>query len=141
MKSYLRYLYAISAVPLIVLLRYALLPLIGYSIPYITLFPVTVGVALLAGLGPSVVTGFLGSIIIDYLFVEPLYTVEFDIAHFTRTTVVVLTSVFVGYVGDALRAARARAEKQALALRESREDLNRAQAVAHSRSQIKRSSS
>jgi PAS domain S-box-containing protein len=131
MKNYLRYVYAILAVPLIVLLRFALLPLIGYGIPYITLFPVTVGVALFAGLGPSVLAGFLGSIIIDYLFVEPLYVIEFDIAHFTRTTVVVLTSAFVGYVGDVLRTARAKAEEQARQLRESHQDLNRAQAVAH----------
>jgi PAS domain S-box-containing protein len=131
MKNYLRYLYALLAVPLVVLLRFALMPLTGPGIPYVTLFPVTVAVALLAGLGPSVLTGFLGSIIIDYLFVPPLHIIEFDIAHITRTTVVVLTSVFVGYVGDALRAARAKAEKQAHALRESQIDLNRAQAVAH----------
>ena len=130
-RSYLRYVYAILAVPLVVALRYALLPFIGYGIPYLTLFPVTVAVALLAGLGPSVVTGLLGSIVIDYLFVEPLYATEFDIAHFTRTSVVVLTSVFVGYVGDMLRAARTKAEQQALALRDNQMDFNRAQAVGN----------
>ncbi len=128
-KNYLRYLYGLLAVPVGVLLRYALVPLIGTGIPYITLFPVTVAVALLAGMGPSILTGFLSSIIIDYLFVEPLYTIEFDVAHVTRTSVVVLTSVFVGYVGQVLRVARVRAEEQALALRDSQQDFNRAQSV------------
>ncbi|MBN2018863.1 MAG: PAS domain-containing protein [Sedimentisphaerales bacterium] len=131
MKKYLRYIYAILAVPLTIVLRYALLPLIGPGIPYITLFPVTVGVALIAGLGPAVLTGLFGSIIIDYLFLEPQNSWEFDVAQVTRTSVLVLTSVFVGYIGNALRAARARAEKQALALLESQHDLKHAQAVAN----------
>ncbi len=106
-----------------VILRFALLPLIGTGIPYITLFPVMVAVALLAGLGPAILTGFLSSIIIDYLFIEPLYELVFDVPHITRLTVVVLTSVFVGYVGDWLRAAKAKAEKQAIALKQERDKM------------------
>jgi PAS domain S-box-containing protein len=131
MKSYLRYVYAILAVPLAILLRFALLPLTGPGTPYITLFPVTVAVALLAGLGPAILTGILGSIAIDYLFIPPLYAIELDIPGISRMAVMILTSAFVGYVGDVLRTARSKAEQQALALRESQEDLNRAQAVAH----------
>jgi len=77
------------------------------------------------------VTGFLGSIIIDYLFITPLYSIQLDVAHFTRAGVIVLTSVFVGYVGDSLRAARAKAEGQALTLRKSEERLKRSQEIAH----------
>jgi PAS domain S-box-containing protein len=124
-------LYALLAAPLAILLRYALMPLIGSGSPYVTLFPATVAVALLAGFGPAILTGILGSITIDYLFIEPLHAITIDIAHFTRMAVVVLTSAFVGYVGDVLRAARTKAEQQALALRESQADLNRAQAVAN----------
>jgi len=131
MKNYLRYVYAILAVPVAIVLRFALMPLIGHGVPYITLFPVTVGVALLAGMGPSIVTGFLGSIIIDYLFITPPYSIDLDVAHFTRAGVIVLTSVFVGYVGDSLRAARAKAEGQALTLRKSEERLKRSQEIAH----------
>jgi PAS domain S-box-containing protein len=130
-KDYLRYLYALLAVPLVILLRYALMPLIGPGIPYITLFPVSIAVALLAGMGPAILTGFLGSIAIDYLFIEPLYAIEFDLPSISRIAVVILTSAFVGYVGEVLRAARAKAEQQALALRDSQADLNRAQTVAH----------
>lgn len=45
MKNYLRYVYAILAVPVIVLTRFALMPLIGPGTPYVTLFPVSVAVA------------------------------------------------------------------------------------------------
>ena len=131
MKNYLRYSYALLAIGIIVGWRYAMVPLIGYGIPYITLFPVTVAVALFAGMGPSIVTGLVGAIIIDYAFIEPLYTIKMDVAHITRTTVVVLTSAFVGYVGSVLRAARIKAEQQARQLRESQEDLHRAQAVGN----------
>jgi len=130
-KTYLRYLYALLAVPLVIILRFALMPLVGPGIPYITLFPVTVAVALLAGLGPAILTGIIGSIVTDYFFIEPLYSIDFDIAGISRMAVVTLTSVFVGYVGDVLRTARAKAEQQALALRDSQADLHRAQAVAH----------
>ena len=58
MKNYLRYLYGLLAIPLSLLLRAALIPFTD-SIPYIMLFPVTVAVALLAGLGPAILTGFL----------------------------------------------------------------------------------
>ncbi len=131
MKNYLRYVYAILAVPLAILLRFALVPLIGYGIPYIMLFPVTVGVALLAGLGPAILTGLMGSIITDYFFIPPVHTITADIPHITRAAVMVLTSVFVGYVGDMLKAAREKAEKQALALSESEARLKRSQEIAH----------
>ena len=131
MKNYLRYLYALLAVPLAILLRFVLTPLMGIGTPYVTLFPVTVGVALLAGIGPAILTGILGSIVIDYFFIPPLHTLIIDVEHVTRIAVVVLTSVFVGYVGDMLRAARAKAEKQAMILRDNQMDLNRAQAVAN----------
>ena len=101
LKNYVRYLYALLAIPLSILLRFILLPLIGSGVPYIVLFPVTVGVALLAGLGPAILTGFLGAIITDYFFIEPLHIIAFDVPHITRAAVMVLTSVFVGYVGDA----------------------------------------
>ena len=131
MKNYLRYIYAILAIPLAILLRFAVVPLIGYGIPYIILFPVTTAVALLAGLVPAVLTGLLGSVITDYFFIPPLHEITVDIPHITRTSIMVLTSIFVGYIGQMLRAGRAKAELQALALRQSEERLKRAQEIAH----------
>jgi PAS domain S-box-containing protein len=131
MKSYLHYVYAILAVPVAILLRFALIPLTGHGTPFITLFPATVIVALLGGMGPAVLTGIFGVLVADYFFVPPLHSIDIGIDFWSRSAVVVLTSTFVGYVGAVLRDARAKAEQQALALRDSQKDLNRAQAVAH----------
>ena len=130
MKDYLRYFYAILAVPVVILSRFALLPLTGHGTPFITLFPATVIITLLGGMGPAILTGVLGVLISDYFFIEPQHSWDFGIEFLSRTAVVVLTSVFVGYVGSILRQARSRAEEQAVELNRSRKDLNRAQTVA-----------
>ncbi len=130
MKNYLHYFYAILAIPVVILTRFALLPLTGHGTPFITLFPATVIIALLGGMGPAILTGVLGVLITDYFFIPPLHSWDFGIEFWSRTAVVVLTSVFVGYVGAVLRQARSRAEEQAVELNRSREDLNRAQTVA-----------
>ncbi len=118
-RQLVKYVYALLAVPLAILLRLALTPLLGPGVQYITIYAVTASVAVLGGKGPAIVAGFLGAILTDYLFVEPFYMLDINVPFISRTAVVVLTSAFVGYVGDMLRAARARAENQAEALRES----------------------
>jgi PAS domain S-box-containing protein len=131
MKSYLHYVYAILAVPVAILLRFALIPLTGHGTPFITLFPATVIVALLGGMGPAVLTGTFGVLVADYFFIPPLHSLDISIDFWSRSAVVVLTSTFVGYIGAVLRDARAKAEQQTLVLRDSQKDLNRAQAVAN----------
>ena len=121
MTNIFRYLYAILAVPLIIVLRFALMPLIGPGIPYITLFPVSVAVGLLAGLGPAVLTGLLGSLVADYFFIPPLYTIRWSVEVVSRMIIVTSTSAFVGYVGARLRAAREKAEQYASVLRAGEE--------------------
>ena len=106
MKSYLRYAYAILAVPLSVLLRFAIMPLTGPGTPFIVLFPATVIVALLGGMGPAVLTGVLGVLVSDYFFITPLHSFDLSFDFWSRSAVVVLTSTFVGYVGKVLREAK-----------------------------------
>jgi PAS domain S-box-containing protein len=130
MKNYLRYCYAILAIPVVILTRFALLPLTGHGTPFITLFPATVIIALLGGMGPAVLTGVLGVLLMDYFFIPPLHSWDIGIEFWSRTAVVILTSTFVGYVGAVLRQARIRAEEQTIELSRSREDLKRAQTVA-----------
>ncbi len=113
------YVYALLAAPLAVLLRLALMPLLGPGVQYITIFAVTAGVAVLGGLGPAVVAAFLGAVLTDYFFIAPLYVFHFNVPFISRTAVVVLTSAFIGYVGDMLRGARIKAESHAEALRKS----------------------
>jgi PAS domain S-box-containing protein len=114
-----KYVYALLAVPLAILLRLAMMPLLGQGVQYITIYAVTASVAVLGGLGPALVTGLLGAILTDYFFVEPRYDFAINVPFISRTAVVVLTSAFVGYVGDMLRAALAKAESHAEVLQES----------------------
>lgn len=130
MKNHLRYFYALLAIPVVILTRFALLPATGHGTPFITLFPATVVIALLGGMGPAILTGVLGVLISDYFFIEPLHSWNLGTEFLSRSTIVVLTSVFVGYIGAVLREARSKAEKQAIELDKSREDLKRAQTVA-----------
>jgi PAS domain S-box-containing protein len=130
MKNYLHYFYAILVIPVVILARIALIPLIGHGTPFITLFPATIIIALLGGMGPAVLTGILGVLISDYFFIPPLHSWDMSIEFWFRSAIVILTSVFVGYVGAVLRQARAKAEKQALELNRSRDELKRAQTVA-----------
>jgi PAS domain S-box-containing protein len=120
-KNRVRYIYTILSVPFIVLARYAIQPLVGSGVPYITLFPGTVIVALLSGLGPAIVSGILSSIAVDYFFIPPLYAIELTVEGISRLLIVTLTSAFVGYVGTMLRTARDKAEEQSNALRVSEE--------------------
>jgi PAS domain S-box-containing protein len=131
MKNYGRYIYAILAVPAAVLLRYAIIPWAGPGTPFITLFPATVLVALLGGMGPAVLTGLLGVLAMDFFFIPPLHSIDITMEFWARSAVVVLTSTYVGYVGKVLREARTRAEKQADELKNNQADLNRAQTVAN----------
>lgn len=111
------------AVAAAILLRYGLVPLVGPGLPYVTLFPAMVIVSLLAGLGPAIVTGIIGGLAADYFFISPLFTANLDSSHLARLAIVILTSAFVGYVGDSLRAARLKAEKQSLALKKAHAEL------------------
>jgi signal transduction histidine kinase len=79
-----------------------------------------------AGMGPAILTGFLGSLAIDYYFIPPLYSIDFDVPSISRIVIVVLTSAFVGYVGEILRAARKKAEQQASDLQNSEQQLRQA---------------
>jgi PAS domain S-box-containing protein len=116
-----RYIFALLAVPLAIGLRFALTPLIGQGVPYVTLFAVTAIVAVLGGAGPAILNGILAAVLTDYFFVEPLHVLDFNLHFISRTAVVVVTSGFIGHVGDALRSARNRAQEQASALRASLE--------------------
>ena len=119
MKIFLRYFYALLAIIPIVLLRDALVPLIGYGIPYITLFPITAFVALVLGAGPAVLTTIISIFIIDYFFVPPLYKWEMDLTFQVRLAVVLLGNLVIAFIGNSLKNARQNAEKQTRALAES----------------------
>lgn len=106
-------------------------PLYEFPIPYVLL---TMLVALLFGEGPAILAFVLGFFAFDYFFIPPLYTI-FPQAEtqqgWTALTAYLIGSAIVGFATIMMRRARQRIQRIANQLREIQQDLNRAQAVAH----------
>jgi PAS domain S-box-containing protein len=114
-----RYALAIALTLVTVLLRWALIPVIGSGTIYITLFPAMVIVAVTFGAGPGLVGNALGIAITErFLFAstgESAYTLSLAV----RSALMLLTTFYVGRVGERLRIARRRADAEASAAREA----------------------
>lgn len=121
----LRYAAAITAVLGAAALRPFADPVFGEGTPYLTLYPVSTVVALLAGLGPAAIATFIGCVVTEYAHAEPMDGLNVTAAVAARVGVVVLSAVLVGYVGRRLRAITARAEAQSARLEVAREESSR----------------
>src|SRR5918998_6606532 len=66
-----RYAVAILSIALATAARFALDPALGDHLPYVTYFVAIMVVAWFGGLGPSLVTLILGSLVATYFFVPP----------------------------------------------------------------------
>jgi signal transduction histidine kinase len=69
-----RYAGAALGTLLALLLRAALTPLLGASLPYITLFPAIAFAALFCGVGASLVSGVVALLAVRYLFLQPAHS-------------------------------------------------------------------
>src|SRR6266536_1373841 len=67
-----QYGFALVAVAVAALLRYSLDITLGFSQPFILFYPTIMLVALLAGLGPSLLATVVSAMFAAYLFLEPL---------------------------------------------------------------------
>jgi len=118
-SAYSRYGLAVAAVVAAVLVRWALNPLLGTRIPYLTIYPAMMVVAVSLGSGPALVTTLLGVLLAELFFVEPVVSLTLTPSLGVRALILVLASFYVGRVGERLRAARARAEAEAAAARQA----------------------
>jgi signal transduction histidine kinase len=69
-----RYAVAVLATVVALLVRWALNPLLGSSVPYITLFPAVAFCAWYCGVGPSIVSVVLALIGAGYWFLSPIHS-------------------------------------------------------------------
>src|SRR3569832_2242468 len=72
------YLWAITATAVAVLLRFALSPVVGVRLPFITLFPAVFVSAYLGGFGPTILTTAIGIVVGVFWFSEPTYAATFS---------------------------------------------------------------
>jgi PAS domain S-box-containing protein len=110
----LRYGLALILVPISILLRYAMAPLLGAGEEYVTVFPAIVLAAILAGRGPAILTGVLGSLAAAYFFLPAL-----NFPALSGIVMVILTGILAGWLAQRLRDALATTQAQAKALAES----------------------
>src|SRR5437879_10726271 len=102
-----RYAFAASATVIALLIRLALNPLLGDSVPYITLFPAVAFCAWYCGVGPSALSLVLAFIGAQYWFNPPLHSLRI---HDTPQAVASLTFLLVSVVLIAMGEARRRRE-------------------------------
>ncbi len=108
-----RYFFALVAVVLATLLRFALVPALGAGVPFLLYFPTVALCAWLGGLGPGLFATALGAIAAWYFFIPPYFSLTI-----TGPSVVVqiglftLVSAFISALTEALHKAERRAREQ-----------------------------
>jgi K+-sensing histidine kinase KdpD len=94
--------------------RALLTPVLGYELPFITLFPAVFVAAWLGGLGPAVVAATAGAGAALYLFFPDALSFPYTatVAHL-GAAIFVVTGIAVGWLGQARLRAQARSEAAA----------------------------
>jgi PAS domain S-box-containing protein len=110
----LRYATAILAVPVAILLRWSLIPVIGHGAEYITLFPAILVVAVLAGRNAAMVTALVGAPVAAYFF-KPVH----DVRVLADFTILIATAALAGWLVQQFRDLAAAAEQKSRELAES----------------------
>jgi len=103
-NTLLRYTLALSAIAIALLIRGALNPLLGDSIPYVILLPAIVFSAWYCGVGPSVVSVVLALVAAKYWFIPPLHSFSLPrTAHWIGMVAFLLASALVLVMGESCR--------------------------------------
>jgi PAS domain S-box-containing protein len=106
-------------------LRWLLDPLLEYNIPYLTLYPAIMIVAVLTDIMPGIFAALAGILFAEAFFIQPIGTLSSTLSFVIRTGILLAATVYIGRIGRSLRAARVRAETEAAAARDAREKLQR----------------
>ena len=108
-KWYMRYTLAAAVIVASVLLRLALIPVIGTGSLYIVLTPAIMIVAVTFGVGPGLFGTVLGLILVEFFLIEPAARFRLSAALEVRWSILLLTSFYIGRVAQRLRDLRAQA--------------------------------
>ncbi|HEY6380553.1 MAG TPA: PAS domain S-box protein, partial [Pseudolabrys sp.] len=117
-RPLLAYAIAISALAAVVLLRWLLDPLLGDSLPLVTLYGVVAIAVWVGGYRPALLVGILGYIACNYLFIAPRIEVgPFDVQTLVGLLAYAFTCLFIICIGEAMRFAQMRANERGELLR------------------------
>ena len=107
------YVLGLLALVAAVLLRWVLDPILGNSLPLITLFGAIAGAAWVGGYRPAVIVAILGYLACDYLFIEPrgVFAIT-NVGHVVGASAYLFTSTLIIGFGEAARRAQTRATER-----------------------------
>src|SRR5690242_21005141 len=117
MRSVGRYAIALALTLATVALRWSLNPIIGTGTVYITLFPAMIVVAVTFGVGPGLLGNVVGILLIERFLAGSTGQIPMTVSLAVRSGLLLLTTFYVGRVGERLRAARAAADEEGERLR------------------------
>jgi PAS domain S-box-containing protein len=102
------YAWAILAVAAGIGVRQTITPIVGFSLPYITLFPAVFLAAYVGGVGPTLLATLLSALAALFLFIEPRFSlIVLDTAGQLGMALFVISGVMTGLLGESrLRAHR-----------------------------------
>jgi PAS domain S-box-containing protein len=114
----LTYLFAIAATAVAVLVRALLDPVMGDTLPLVTLFGAVAATVVLCGVWPAVLASVSGYVACSYLFIEPRGVLGLNTpTHIVGGIAYLFTCSLIIASGEAARRARARASDQREVLR------------------------
>jgi PAS domain S-box-containing protein len=96
-----RYLLAVVTTAVCVLFRWALDPILGDAVPYISIFPAIIFCTWYFGTGPSILSSILGLIAAHYLFFAPRYSLAvYGPGELVQISVFLVVAAFMVMIGD-----------------------------------------
>ncbi|MBD1821125.1 PAS domain S-box protein [Cyanobacteria bacterium FACHB-DQ100] len=108
---------------LALLIRFLLVPVLGYEAPLLVFIMPVMFAAWYGGLGPGLLATALSALVGTYFFVQPLYSLSVTgIANGVRIAIFLTEGVMISYLSQALITSKQRSEKTTLALGESEEN-------------------
>ena len=107
------YAIALLAVAAAVVLRQILDPILGDSLPLVTLYGAVAGAVWVGGFAPALLAAVTGYLACSYLFIQPRGTIPLtSAADATGAVAYLMTCGLIIAIGEAMRAAQARAHKR-----------------------------
>ena len=116
-----KYLLAVSIVLVAIAVRRFLDPVLETNIPYLTLYPAIMIIAVITDIVPGLVAAVIGLFFAELFFIEPDGIDLFDGAFYLRSSIVLGATLYIGFIGLNLRRALKQSEDRAKAIKESGE--------------------
>jgi PAS domain S-box-containing protein len=106
------YVFALTATGIAVVVRSLLDPIMGDSLPLVTLFGAVAATVMIGGIAPAILTSLAGYVACAYLFIEPRGAVALAAPDMVGLAAYSFTCALIIAAGETARRARARASDQ-----------------------------